>query len=220
LTIDPKRHCRKYQELRVSLAKITHFRLGDVVEFIPQNKTSEGKNIRRHIEKRYEYVEIQDIGVGDFTSTSLLGWELPDRAKHFAEGGDIYVGSIWGSVSKWCLIPRIADDVTNGCHRMRIRVGKQRFLADLVSFLCTESYAVQMRSLARGSDGLAEVTEDDAATVMIPELSSVARKQIEPYIESLLSGVPGLQSKVKAMLGAKDLDYPATPKRPSHVVLV
>lgn len=222
LTIDPKRHCRKLVGLRNELAALPHFVLGDVVDFLKEKTTAAGKPIRRVIKAQYEYVEIQDIGHGDFKTTNYRGWEMPERAKHFAEAGDIYIGSIWGSVSKWCLIPGNTTNlvVTNGCHRLRIKLGMETFLPDIVAFLCTEAYAVQMRAFARGSDGLAEVTEDDVSRVIVPKLSADARKQIIPYITNLASGIPDVKSKINAMVKVKDIDYPRAEKRPSHVVLV
>ncbi len=222
LTIDPKRHCKKFSNLRDDLSSIPHFKMSDVVEFIKEKTSATGVPVKRVGNLDYEYVEIQDIGYGDFTSTSYRGWEMPDRAKHFAEVGDIYIGSIWGSVSKWCLIPTHKTNlvVTNGCHRLRIKPGKEEFLPDVVAFLCAESYAVQMRGLARGSDGLAEVTEDDVASVIIPKLTDDARMQITPYIHNLMSGIPDVKSKIGAMVLSKDIPYAQSNKRPSHVVLV
>ncbi len=222
LTIDPKRFCRKFVELRNKLRARNHHLLGGLVDFIPERRTKEGHRVTRVKEKTYAYVELQDIGSGEFGFTELLGWELPDRAKHFAEGGDIYLGSIWGSVSKWCMIPNDAKSVivTNGCHRVRVKKDQETYLPDLVAFLCSEQYAIQMRGFARGSDGLAEVTEDDAAKVIIPSLSEEARTALRPYILSLLSGTPDLRSKVNVLTHDKTIQYPPSSKRPSHVVLV
>lgn len=222
LTIDPKRHCSKLISLRNELSKLPYFFLGNVVDFMREKTTAAGKTVKRVNETQYEYVEIQDIGHGDFKTTYYRGWELPERAKHFAEADDIYIGSIWGSVSKWCLIPGNTTNlvVTNGCHRLRVKTGMEKFLPDILAFLCTEAYAVQMRAFARGSDGLAEVTEDDVSRIIVPEISNVAREQITPYITNLASGIPDVQSKINAMVKAKDINYPQVKKRPSHVVLV
>jgi type I restriction enzyme M protein len=222
LTLDPKRLCRKFQALRVAVAGQKHFKLGDVVDFIPERTTSTGKKVKRTDKAVYGYVELQDMGHGDFHVTEMRGWELPDRAKHPAEGGDLFIGKIWGSVTKWCLIPYGASAVvvTNGCHRLRMKAGQESFRVDVVSFLCSEAYAVQMRALARGSDGLAEITEDDAATVLIPELGRERRAELYPYVEGLLTGTADIRSKVGSLLVAGLLAYPAPPVRPSHVVLV
>jgi type I restriction enzyme M protein len=168
------------------------------VDFLPEKTTTSGQKVKKTNKAIYHYVEIQDIGFGDYKTTEYRGWELPDRAKHFAEAGDMYVGSIWGSVSKWCLIPSTASNivVTNGCHRMRRKPTMTHRLVDVVAFLCSEAYAVQMRAFARGSDGLAEITEDDARKVLVPELSQLERSALEPYVQSLLSGTPDLHSKV------------------------
>jgi len=221
-TMDPKRHCKKVNVLRESIVAQAHFTLGDVVKFLPEKTTTSGQTIKKANQTLYHYVEIQDIGFGDFKTTEYRGWELPDRAKHFAEPGDLYVGSIWGSVSKWCLIPDGASNVvvTNGCHRMRITPEMKHRLVDVVAFICSEAYSVQMRALARGSDGLAEVTKDDARKVLVPELSQTERSTLEPYVQSLLLGTPDLHSKVARMLQDRQIPYPQPPKRPSHVVLV
>ncbi len=223
LTLDPKRYCKKYRNLRDQMQNRKHFKLGDVVDFIDENTTAAGEKNKKKIDRIYNYVEIQDIGEGYFSSTELRGWELPQRAKHFAEPGDIFIGSIWGSVTKWCIAPNECSGrivFTNGCHRMRLKKGKEHLITDLCAFLCTEAYAVQMRAMARGSDGLAEITIQDAHQVLIAELSDEERKQLQPYIDSLAFGVPNIPSKVNSMTTNKDLHYPIPPKRPSHVVLV
>ena len=221
-TLDPKRYCRKVVALRKSIKAKQHFKLAEAIDFIQERNTANGLKVKKKNSAVYQYAEIQDIGFGDFRTTECRGWELPDRAKHFAEAGDLYVGSIWGSVSKWCLIPNNAGElvVTNGCHRMRIKPEMTKRLVDVVAFLCSEAYAVQMRAFARGSDGLAEITQEDAGQVLVPELSAVERTALEPYVNDLLSGTPGLHSKVVHMLTKKQMPYPKVAKRPSHVVLV
>jgi type I restriction enzyme M protein len=222
LTLDPKRHCRKLRILREEIAKSDHFNLGDLVDFIPEHFSSKLQRISRQSKKLYNYVEIQDIGWGDYKSTELRGWELPSRAKHFCEPGDIYIGSIWGSVSKWCIMPKICDGyvVTNGCHRLRIKENMEIYLTDLVSFFCSEAYCVQMRSFSRGSDGLAEVTPEDTKKVLVPKLSNKEREILKPYVDLLIGGASDLRSKVLLMMFGKEINYPVIPKRPSHVVLV
>ncbi len=221
-TMDPKRHCRKVNVLRQAIAAQTYFPLGDVIEFVPEKTATNGHRVRKTNQTVYHYVEIQDIGFGDYKTTDYRGWELPDRARHFAEPKDLYVGSIWGSVSKWCLIPREVTNVvvTNGCHRMRMKPGMEHHLVDVVAFLCSEAYSVQMRAFARGSDGLAEITEDDTRKVWIPKLLPPERNILEPYVKALLSGTPDLHSKVIRMLQMQQISYPQPSKRPSHVVLV
>jgi type I restriction enzyme M protein len=69
--------------------------------------------------KQYRYVELEDITAGSFRWKTLRGWELPDRARHTANKGDIFIGSVWGSVQKWAVTGGDTTDliVTNGCHR-------------------------------------------------------------------------------------------------------
>lgn len=221
-TLDPKRHCQKINNLRESLSTHPHFILGEAVHFLPEQTSSTGNKVPKDNKILYRYAELQDIGQGDFRTNELRGWELPNRARHFAEAGDLYVGAIWGSVSKWCLIPQGISHVvvTNGCHRMRIKPGMEKRLVDIVAFFCSEAYSVQMRSLARGSDGLAEISADDAKGILVPELTPSDRDSLEPFVRSLLTGIPGLQAKVSQMLHNQQLAYPHIAKRPSHVVLV
>jgi type I restriction enzyme M protein len=139
------------------------------------------------------------MGYGEYRRLELRGWELPDRAKHFALAGDIYVGSIWGSVQKLCLIGPEQDNyvVTNGCFRLRIKPGKEECLLDLVVSLSTDAYATQMRAFARGSDSLAEVTETDLKEVLIPKITSEEiRKQFQPFVDNLQKGKQKLKNTV------------------------
>ncbi len=222
LTMDPKRLCRKFANIRSEIIKREHFRLGEIVDFVPEQKNAAGNKIKRVPRQIYYYVELQNIGQGDYRGEELMGWELPQRAKHFAEGGDVYIGSIWGSVQKWCLIPYDATGVvvTNGCHRLRMKKEYSDNIVDVVAFMCAEAYSIQMRGFARGSDGLAEITVDDASQAVIPILTDNERAEIKPYVDSLLSGQPDIRAKIGRMITTSTVGYPAPPKRGSHVALV
>ena len=154
---------------------------------------------------------------------SYAGGKLPGRAKHFAEKGDVYISSVWGSVGKWCLVGNDNLDyvVTNGCHRFRVKNGKEEVISDLVSFLCTDCFATQMRALARGSDGLAEITVDDAKEILVPKIKDAkTREMLKPFVKNLLFGKPSLSSTVDALLNDGKLKIPLPEKRPNHAVLV
>ena len=222
LTLDPKRYGRKVMTLRDSLQKGNHERLGNLVNFIPERQTADGRKVTVSKSAVYNYVEIQDIVRGDYSVKALRGWELPSRAKHFSEPHDIYFGSIWGSTSKWCYIPENAQDVvvTNGCFRCRMKADKQEFLTDLLAYMNSEGWAVQLRSFARGSDGLAEISEADASNVIIPIVSDETREKLRPYVESLKSGTTTMNSVVRQMIVASEVDYHDPKRRPSHIVLV
>jgi type I restriction enzyme M protein len=222
LTMDPKRLCRKFSTVREEMVQKPHVRLGDVVDFIAEIHDSTKKKVKRVQKQLYTYVELQNIGQGDYRGEELRGWELPQRAKHFAEAEDIYIGAIWGSVQKWCIVPNDAQNVvvTNGCHRLRMKEGVKDSIVDVVAFLCTEAYSIQMRGLARGSDGLAEITVEDASNVVIPVLTVEERAEIKPFVDSLLTGQPDIHAKVGRMVAGNQVGYPAPRKRSSHVALV
>ncbi len=222
-TLDPKRYSQKYKELVKSIGKSKHLKLTDIVRVIPQTESASGKKVKLDKSKTYSYTEIQDIAYGDFRSTDLKGWQLPQRAKHFAEAGDIYIGGVWGSVSKWFVADRLAKDlvVTNGCYRLRVKDGKEDSLVDLVAFLCSDAYSTQMRALARGSDGLAEVHDSDLSRVLVPVITDPAiRKSVGEYLKALIEGRSTLSSAVGLWLDNNKLRYPKPAKRPHHSVLV
>jgi type I restriction enzyme M protein len=223
LCLDPKRYCKKVSLLRDQLTALPHLKLGEIVDFLPESRSTNGKSIKKVMSNQYRYVELQDVGVGDYSWTNLKGWELPSRAKHFAEIGDLYLGSIWGSVKKWFIVGNNNENliVTNGCHRIRLKTDKAKYLPDLLAALCTDAYPTQMRSLARGSDGLAEVSPQDAESVIIPLIQdSAVRAEIEDFASKLLAGHTGINATVADLVNSKRLNVPVPPQRPTHSVLV
>jgi type I restriction enzyme M protein len=222
LTLDPKRHSSKYINVLESISKIDHFALGDIVDIIAEKVTSTGAKVKKESKKIYKYVQIADMDFGAYSSTVLRGWALPDRGKHFAEAGDLYVGSIWASVATWCIIPKGTQDtvVTNGCYRLRIKPGMEEFLPDLVSFICTENYRIQMRAIARGSDGMAAITGEDLLKVMVVKLSDDARNEVKPYVDNLLEGMSHIKAKVQNLQAENKISIADADMRSSHVLLV
>ena len=222
LTIDPKRLCKKFTSLREKITAGDYFKLGDVVDFIPEKTSSSGKKIKIVASNNYNYTEIQDIGHGEFYTKEMKGWELPSRARHFAEEGDIYFGSIWGSAVKWCYISSQDKNVviTNGCFRTRIKEGKEQYLPDILTYMNSEGWAVQMRAFSRGSDGLAEICEDDAKNVFIPKLSEEEKAKVMPFIQNTITGRTTLYAATKKYIDSNELAYEEPNKRPSHIVLV
>ncbi len=223
-TLDPKRHSRKYASLMEAIKASLHVPLTDVFEIIPQGKRVDGSLAKKYAEETYQYVDIDSIGAGDYRAECNRGWQLPTRAKHFAAPLDIYVGSIWSSVSKWCLIgetPAKNTVVTNGCHRLRLRAGMESRLIDACAFFCSETYTTQMRALARGSDGLAEIHENDLSLILIPLIrDQKQRKRIEPFVDALKTGMATLKGTVFSMLSDKTLSMPLPTPRPHHSALV
>lgn len=220
--LDPKLHSRKHQELRDAIALRPHFVLGDLVDYIPERRTSAGEPVVLDDAEEYQYVEIQDVFQGDYRSTLLRGWELPQRARHLAEPGDIYAGAVWGSVIKWFLAGDDVDHVvvTNGFHRMRIKPEMDKFIVDLLAAMSTEAWAVQMRAMARGSDGLAEVNQLDMPSLLVPKLSEKEREELLPHVNLLLGKRPSLRAAVQGLLAAEDASHYHVDGRPSHTALV
>lgn len=222
-TIDPKRYCKKVTELKNTLITNDYKTLGDLVDFLPERTSSLGKKVKTVPSKIYKYVEIQNMGYGDYNFNELRGWELPSRARHFAEEGDLYFGSIWGSVSKWCYIGQGMENIvlTNGCHRCRIKKGMEHYLLDLLAYINSEGWSTQLRSLSRGSDGLAEVSVDDAKTVIIPIIKDKnIRTELQEFIDNLKESKVTLNNTVAILINSKKWTLYEPNKRPSHIVLV
>lgn len=223
-TLDAKRLCRRVSELRRTLRKGEHFTLGDLVEVIKERHTSDGKVVTVKGNHIYRHVDLENISIGSFRTEHLHGWQLPDRAKHFAEPDDIYVGSIWSSVQKWCMVGKDASGivVTNGCHRLRLRQGQNEdSYVDLIAGLSSETYRTQMRGLARGSDGLAEIAESDLLSVVLPRVTSPdARAELQPFVDQLRAGFTTIEAKIVAMQRAGSLGGTDPPPRSSHTAVV
>ena len=216
LILDPKRLNRKVIEVRSAIEAKPHFKLGDVVDFVP-----EGSGIFDS-KKTYRYVQIQDIFDGGYSASALRGWQLPQRARHAAKPGDVFVGKIWNSVNKWFMAGGETEDliVTNSCYRLQIKKEKEQKLPDLIAGLCSEAYRVQMRSFATGSDGLAEINESDAAQVVLPDLQTEeAKLEAKRYIAMYLKGHATLRDYISE-LESEGQTFPSVPERKTVFVQV
>ncbi|HZN20631.1 MAG TPA: N-6 DNA methylase [Micromonosporaceae bacterium] len=223
LTLDPKRLSHKYLNLKSEIMAKPHFVLGDIAEFVTERTSSAGTRVKVDPARVYGHVEIQNVEIGSYRWHDRRGWELPDRAKHFAEPGDIYIGGIWNCVQKWFYVGVNATNlvVTNGMHRLRLKPEASRYLPDLIIGLCSEAFAVQMRALSRGSDGLAEIAAADAAEVVLPIINDQSvREDIQPFVDQLVAGFTTVEAKVSALQREGQLPLPAMPTRPDHTSLV
>lgn len=217
--LDPKRLCRKYRELVTAIQTLDHITLREICEVLPEGWT--GKNNA----EQYRYVELGDAHEnGLYEWQELRGWQLPDRAKHQAQSGDVFIGSVWSSVKKWIIVGEEATDskliITNGFYRLRMRQGSEDLLPDLVFALSSEFYRVQMRALATGSDGLALISADDLGLVLIPRLTNEGLKQqIQNYLSRAARSNSTLTAIVRdgLQLFGADLDVP---QRKTHSVQV
>src|SRR6185436_15052514 len=119
------------------------------------------------------------------------GWQLASRAKLQAQPGDIFIAHLWSSAGKWFIASGDCKDVvvTNGCAHLRLKNTCEGMLPDLAVGLCSELFSVQVRALSTGSDGLAEISDDDLLSIILPKaLSLNARKKVQEQLVSVLSG--------------------------------
>ena len=215
LILDPKRYCAKYRNLRREILSRGHFSIGDVLE------KAEPETFRPVASTVYRYVEIEDVRCGAYDFKEKRGWELPSRAKLKAKFGDVFIAHIWGCAGKWFVVSDGAHDqmvVTNGCTKFRIKKDAERLLIDLLAGLSTEVFAVQMRALATGSDGLAQVSPDDIMRIVLPRVTSRGeRNKLSELVDDLLGGSVNFGHAVRSVTSGR---WPQPPHRKSHCALV
>ena len=219
LCLDPKRWCRKHIGVLKSIRAVPHLEIGRVIRPV-------SRPLRKKPEVSYRYVEIEKIyeAFGAYVADESFGWELPDRARHTAAPGDIFIANIWSSAGKWMIAGDEAHDgrliVTTGCAHFELIPGQEDLLPDLVFGLCCEAFKVQMRALATGSDGLSSITIGDICSIVLPRMQSPeVRAQIERRIREARAGQVVLPRVVRDELA---LIAPAAnvALRSSHVVQV
>jgi type I restriction enzyme M protein len=216
LNLDPKRHSAKFNGIRLQIRAADHFRLGDVLDIVPPGR------FRPTASAFYKYVEIQRVGVGTYDYETLRGWQLPGRAKLRARPGDVFIAHIWSSAGTWFTAAGDCSDVvvTNGFTRLRLKPNKEEYQIDLAVGLCSEAFAVQLRSLSTGSDGLAEISDLDLLEVVLPKVTDpVLRQKLERQMEPLLTGEARFSKAVDTVITEMP-SYPIPERRKSHCSLV
>lgn len=214
--LDPKRYSHKYRALRHSIAAGAHVRLGDVYEIVSE------RNLKKRKDKLYKYVEIERIGVGDYDYTEQKGWQLADRAKLNARPGDLFVPHLWSCAGKWFIASNDADDlvVTNGCARLRLMPGQSHKMPSVLVGMCSEAFSVQIRAASTGSDGLAEISDDDLLDITFPVITDeTVIASVLSHHEHMLSGQERFAKFARHSIAAIS-DYPIPPARKSHGALV
>ena len=196
LSLDPKRWSQRYAEVRASVSDVEHIVLGDIVELVAEEGIPDAPS------KVFQYVEIQDVSDGLAAPNSRRGWELPTRARHLAEKGDIFVGGVWGSLSKWFVAGGDCSNlvVSNGFKRLRLKPGCDDQLADFIACLVSENYLIQARALCTGSDGLAELSNSDLLEICLPKVQDPeARQAVQNIADALLEGRATVASVVSQL---------------------
>ena len=130
-SLDPKRWSERHRSVGDAIRSVDHFILGDVVDVIAQEGRPDA------ISDVFDYVLIDDVVDGHTTPQKLRGWQLPSRARHRAVPGDIFVGAVWSSVSKWFVAGEGCENmvVSNGFIRLRMKPNHEDHLLDIVSGL-------------------------------------------------------------------------------------
>jgi type I restriction enzyme M protein len=172
-------------------------RYKDVIDIIPDVGAPDNQS------SQFQYVEVQDVSDGAVIPTTMRGWQLPDRGKHRANPGDIFVCRIWSSINKWFMASGDCGNmiVSNGFHRLRIKPGMEDYIVDIVAALNTEAYRVQGRAFATGSDGLAELVKDDLLEIVMPRITDESARQImQKVVHDLLAGRVTVASVIDGLI--------------------
>jgi len=94
-------------------------------------------------------------------------------------------------------------------------------LLDACAFFASETYTTQMRALARGSDGLAEIHTSDLSLVLVPLIDDKEqRAAIKPFVTALLEAKPSFKNTIGNMLADGKGPFPLPAPRPHHSALV
>ncbi len=218
LSLDPKRWCARCVRVREEVIRHPHFKIGDVADVV--DEIGHAKNPSGI----YRYVEISNISDGVGMPVTMRGWELPERAKHGAAPGDLFVGGIWSSVDKWFVASGDCKDVrvTSGCRRLRLKKGQDAaILLDIIAGLNTETYRIQARAFCTGSDGLADLSTENLKEIVLPRIKKpTARAALQPYVDALLAGRATVASAVAGLVAEGKLPDMSVPSRSSHMVQV
>ena len=218
LNIDPKRYCEKVRAARSAVQRIPHVCLRDVLRIVPVSPPSINPL------ETYRYVDIDAIGIGEAKYEDRKGADLPTRARFLATPGDLYLCHIWSSVGKWFLAPDGCIEarliVTSGCTGFRLKDGAEELLPDLAVGFCSELFRVQMRALARGSDGLAEIVTDDLLSIVLPRIGTApGRFRVAGRLQRMRRGEHTLAALAQSVIVTSE-GFPIIPPRPFHWSLV
>jgi type I restriction enzyme M protein len=219
LCLDPKRWCVKHAQVISAVRQVSHFALGDVIRPVV-------RKLRKQAGALYRYVEIEKIyeTFGAYVADEYFGWALPGRARLVAAPGDLFIANIWSSAGKWMIAGDEARDgyliVTNGCTQFEVIPGRDDWRPDLVFGLCSESFKVQMRALATGSDGLASIATEDILSIIVPRVPAAGlRATLQHRLDDAQRGHLLLPRMVREEL-ARTAPALNIPPRSSHVVQV
>lgn len=214
--LDPKRLCEKFVRLQDRIKAYPHFKLGDVLEEV------KGARQKKEPSEVFQYVEIQNIGIGVYDYEEVRGWALPSRAQLRATTGDIFIASIWSSAGKWFMAGGDTKSivVTSGCTRLRVKKGKEELLPDVVAGLSSEAFRVQMRGYSTGSDGLAQILGIDLLSIVLPRIEdSVARSKMNDVVIRLRNAEATIERAIGVVCEPLP-NWPVLPARKEHWSLV
>lgn len=218
LILDPKRWSQRFHDVCRSVGSVEHFKLGEVVDVVEVGDVPDDPS------GLFDYVAIQNAMTGLVTPKRLRGWKLPDRARHRASPGDVFVGGVWGSVSTWFVAGEDCGRlvVSNGFKRLRLKPEYDSYLLDIVAGLVSENYLIQARALCTGSDGLAELRNDDLLTIVLPRVVDLdARKTLQEIVNPLLSGMATVPNVVMGLQAVGKIHpEPTNTRKGRHVVQV
>ena len=112
--------------------------------------------------------------------------------------------------------------VSNGFKRLRLKAECAPYLLDILAGLVSENYLIQARALCTGSDGLAELGEENLLSIVLPKVvDPYARNALQQMADALLLGMATIPHIVMELqLKGKVHPEPANTRKGRHVVQV
>ena len=154
------------------------------------------KNFTPNIDKEYKYIELSNVGISGeiFDVDSIIGKELPTRARRLVKKGQVIVSSIEGSLQSCALI---TDEYNNSlCSTGFYVVDSNKINSETLLVLFKSNPIQELLKQSCSGTILTSVSKDDFLKVTLPLINDNVQIQIAEKIKECFK----LRQQNKALL--------------------